>query len=466
MKKYLKILLPVIVLSASFLSCSEESVQSLFDDKYNQILYIKDSGSQNITLYLTGQNTSYSFRVCKGGVDANKAAHASIVVRTQEDIDEEYGEGNYKVLPDSTYKVDANQIDFSADDAGKLVNVQLMNNSISELIQQDATAHWVLPLLLMSNSDSVNAEHNQYTLVIDDVTAPQLCLKKNGIDTLNHNFNKPLTLTVPMGIDGMENQWTVDAAIGVDTQYLEDYNQAHGTNYQLPAEYNVSDTVTLTSNRQEVSVNATISSFGIQTQGYSMLPLYIKGSSSLSVSSKKSHYAALIKLVGTQFDRSGWDATVCSQQAQQGSEPDGSAKNVIDGDLSTHWHYKWNTLGTGSCASHPNKQHWLMLDTKTNHVFTQIGIWQRQDGTWTGAFVEKFKLYVSTDASVWDSYFKSSDQRWKYVGEYTLDLVKDHELILDIPPTEGRYVTLEVTKGGRDQNVGCFSEVYLYGEDE
>ena len=102
MKKYLSILLPSIVLSAVFLSCSEESVQSLFDDKYDQILYIKDGGNKNTTLYLTGQNASYAFRVCKGGVDAKKSAQASIVVRSQDNIDEEYGAGSYKVLPENT----------------------------------------------------------------------------------------------------------------------------------------------------------------------------------------------------------------------------------------------------------------------------------------------------------------------------------------------------------------------------
>lgn len=465
MKKYLSILLPGIVLSAVFLSCSEESVQSLFDDKYDQILYIKDGGNKNVSLFVTGQDTSYSFRVCKGGVDANKATQASIVVRSQQDIDEKYGEGDYKVLPESAYKIETAQLDFTADDAGKLVSVQLLNDNIYKLTQQDTKARWMLPLLLTS-SDSVNAEHNQYTLIIDNVTAPQVGFKKIGVDTLFHNFNKPLTLSVPLGIDEIENQWTVDATIGVDTKYLDAFNQAHGTNYQLPAGYDVPNTVTLTSDKQEASVNATITSFGTQTKGYVMLPLYIKGVDALSVSPQKSQYAALIRLVGTQFDRSEWRATACSQQAQQNGEPDGSAMNAIDGDLKTHWHYKWNTQGTGSCASHPNKRHWLMLDTKTNHSFTQVGIWQRQSAVWVGQYVEKFKLYVSSDASVWGSQFKSSDQRWKCVGEYTLDLVKDHELIVDLPPTAGRYVTLEITKGGWDGDVGCFSEVYLYGEGE
>lgn len=466
MKKYLSILLPGIVLSAVFLSCSEESVQSLFDDKYDQILYIKDGGNKNITLYLTGENASYAFRVCKGGVDAKKSAQASIVVRSQDNIDEEYGAGSYKVLPENTYKIENSQLELSADDEGKIVNVQLQNDNISKLSQQDAKTRWILPLLLTSNSDSVNAERNQYTIVIDDVTTPQLCFKKTGVDTLFHNFNKPLNLSVPLGIDGIENQWTVDATIGIDNQLLNTYNQTHGTNYQLPAQYEVPEKVTLTSDKQEASVNATITSFGSQTEGYVMLPLRIKSVSSLSVSPQKSSYAALVKLVGTQFDRSGWSATACSQQAHQGSEQDGSAANAIDGDLSTHWHYKWNTEGTGSCAQHSAKRHWLMLDTKENHVFTQVGIWQRQSGTWAGAFVERFKLYVSSDASVWGSYFKSSDRRWKCVGEYTLDLVKDHELIVDLPPTAGRYVTFEITKGGRDSDVGCFSEVYLYGEGE
>lgn len=303
MKKYLSILLPGIVLSAVFLSCSEESVQSLFDDKYDQILYIKDGGNKNITLYLTGQNTSYSFRVCKGGVDANKATQASIVVRSQQDIDEKYGEGDYKVLPESAYKIETAQLDFTADDEGKLVSVQLLNDNIYKLTQQDTKARWMLPLLLTS-SDSVNAEHNQYTLIIDKVTAPQVGFKKIGVDTLFHNFNKPLTLSVPLGIDEIENQWTVDATIGVDTKYLDAFNQAHGTNYQLPAGYDVPNTVTLTSDKQEASVNATITSFGTQTKGYVMLPLRIKSVSSLSVSPQKSSYAALVKLVGTQFDRS------------------------------------------------------------------------------------------------------------------------------------------------------------------
>lgn len=465
MKKYLSILLPGIVLSAVFLSCSEESVQSLFDDKYDQILYIKDGGNKNVSLFVTGQDTSYSFRVCKGGVDPNKATQASIVVRSQQDIDEEYGEGDYKVLPESAYKIETAQLDFTADDAGKLVSVQLLNDNIYKLTQQDTKARWMLPLLLTS-SDSVNAEHNQYTLIIDNVTAPQVGFKKYGIDTLYHNPAKPLSLTLPVGVEGVENQWTVNVSIGVDAEYLKTFNEAHGTHYQLPAQYEIPETVTLTSDRQEVSVNASITNFGTQTQGYVMLPLAIKGVSALTVSPQKSRYVALIGLGRTRFDRSAWSATACSQQAQQDGEPDGSAMNAIDGDRSTHWHYKWKTKGTGSCASHPSKRHWLMLDTKTRHVFTRMGIWQDQSGMWPGAFVEKVKLYVSSDASVWGSLFKSSDQRWKYVGEYTLDLSKDQEIDVDLAPTAGRYVTLEVSRGGWDADAGSFSEVYFYGEGE
>lgn len=450
--KYLNLLIIGIALSATLLSCSEESVESLFDDKYDQVLYIKDSGSKNITLYVSGQDTTYSFRVCKGGVQATREAHATLALRSQDEINEEYAGDNttYRILPDSCYKLWSDQIDLSANEEGKLVSVRLYLDIINNLVKEDETIKWLLPLQLKSSSDSVNSKHNDYTLIIDKVATPQICFKNAGVAALTQNFNKPLTLKVPIGIDGMENQWDVEATIGVDKQYLADYNKTNGTNYQLPATYDVSENVNLKANSQEATVTADISSFGSQTSGYVLLPLVIQKTNILSVSKEKSHYAALIKLIGTQFDRTGWSATACSQQAQQGSEPDGSAMNAIDGNLNTRWHYKWNTEGTGSCASHPNKRHWLMLDTKKVHTLTQIGLWQRNDMGWIGQLVQKVKVYVSSDPSVWGNEFRSSDQRWKSLGEYTLDLVNDRELIFDLPQTDARYVTIEVTKGAMD----------------
>lgn len=106
-----------------------------------------------------------------------------------------------------------------------------------------------------------------------------------------------------------------------------------------------------------------------------------------------------------------------------------------------------------------------MLDTKKTHTLTQVGIWQRNDMAWIGQLVQKVKIYISSDPTVWGNEFRSSDQRWKSLGEYTLDLVNDRELIFDLPQTDARYVTIEVTKGAMDQNVGCFTEIYLYGKD-
>ena len=62
MNIYIKnILMPLSALVV-VAACSESDVQELFPDAYKKILYIKESGEKNVTLYVTGQDAEYTFK--------------------------------------------------------------------------------------------------------------------------------------------------------------------------------------------------------------------------------------------------------------------------------------------------------------------------------------------------------------------------------------------------------------------
>lgn len=464
--------MPLSVL-AVVTACSESDVQELFPDNYRKILYIKDGGEKNVTLYVTGQDAEYTFRVCKGGSDTNQNASGRIEVMTQDAVDEvysiPYGEP-YKVLPSDLYTLGAQDLEFGTSDMARTVTVSLDVARIRSVIQSDADAVYMLPLQLVSATDSVNSEHNRYVLIIDNVSEPMVGFKKTGVEEFNCVLGQPFSVKIPVGLVDVENRWNINVGIGIDNGFLANYNAEKGTSYQLPdVDYRLTRSVSLTEDRQEASVEISIPDFGARTNGYMMIPIALTDVSMFSVSPAHANYAALIHILGQKFDRTGWEARACSWQGAEqfdgwSEDMDHSAQNVLDGDPATKWHYKYGAKGEGTCEFHAHGHHCIMIDSKSERTFTQIGLQQRQDFGWDGNHVAEVRFWISSDPAVWSNNAGKTDG-WKPVeGVYKLRMSYIDEQVVDIPASTGRYVKIEVVSGGAGQEVGSFAEIYGYGK--
>lgn len=471
MKQLIRNIMLPVALIALATGCNEGDIQELFPSDYQKILYIKDGGDKNVTLYVTGQDVDYSFKVCKGGSDPVQSAAAKIEVMSQEQVDDAYsipyGE-KYKVISADAFTLTGTELEFTSADMAKTVNVNLKVDRVKELCKNEPDTRWLLPLKLVSATDSVNADNGTYAIIIDHVSEPLVGFKKTGVEEFTCDISQPFSVKLPIGLVDVDNRWGLTGTVDLDPDFLGTYNRDNGTDYALPdVPYTVSKSFELRSDRQETTVELSIPDFGSRTSGSMMIPLRITDVSMFSVSPSHGRYAALIHLTGHKFDRSGWSAKGCSEQHQEqlswGMESNCQASNVLDGDLGTIWHYKYGSKGEGSCAGHAGGKHCLMIDMKDKKMLTQIGMCQRAGGEWN--ILKSVRFWVSDDEAVWKA--NASDKAgWTAVdGVYTFTTALDqHEHIFDIPASEGRYLKIEVVESLKGGDVGALAEVYCYGK--
>ena len=150
-------------------ACSESKydLDQLVPEEYHKILYVNNSGKQDLTLYDTDEDNKYTLSVVKSGSDPSLTASVKVSVLTQAELDEEYSEPegtNYKLIGENCYSLDATTLDFSSADRYKLVNIFLKPQSVKAFMETDPEAVWVLPLQVTSETDSINAEKNELFL--------------------------------------------------------------------------------------------------------------------------------------------------------------------------------------------------------------------------------------------------------------------------------------------------------------
>ena len=136
-------------------ACSESKydLDQLVPEEYHKILYVNNSGKQDLTLYDTDEDNKYTLSVVKSGSDPSLTASVKVSVLTQAELDEEYSEPegtNYKLIGENCYSLDATTLDFSSADRYKLVNIFLKPQSVKAFMETDPEAVWVLPLQVTS----------------------------------------------------------------------------------------------------------------------------------------------------------------------------------------------------------------------------------------------------------------------------------------------------------------------------
>ena len=134
--------------------CAEDDLQDYFPAEYHKILYILESGEQNVTLYNTGELTDYTFSVCKAGSDPSLSANVDIEVMSQSDVDDMYtfNEGvPYQIIPSGSYTIGQSQLSFGASETSKQVSISIDPVQVAAAMEAaSADTRWLLPLQAVS----------------------------------------------------------------------------------------------------------------------------------------------------------------------------------------------------------------------------------------------------------------------------------------------------------------------------
>lgn len=424
---------------------SKYDLDSLVPEQYHKILYVNNSGKQEVTLYDTGESYAYTFSIFKSGSEPSLTASADIYVLTQEELDNEYSDPeavNYKLIGTDCYSIESTHLDFSATDRYKPVTVSLDPENIKSMITANPDAVWVLPLQVVSENDSVNSEKNELFLQITGVITPSFGFESSAVSVKEYSYGSAVTEKVALGLD-TENSWEINCEFAVDDAYRTAYNTKNKTIFQaLPdGSYSFQDQMTLSPGTTNTELAVTINADQLEPSDY-MLPIRIESVSIFGISSTNDVYPLTIRILGPLLDRTSWTIEANTQEPSGEGSGNGVPSCALDGDLSTYWHSSWQS-GTHALP------HELIIDTKESYTFTQFGLVQRQHDSYMDAGTGVF--YVSDDKV-----------NWTEVGTFTMKKIHATQNFTLETPVQGRYFKVQITQSNRDLNTSL-AEIYAYG---
>lgn len=423
---------------------SEYDLVNLVPEQYHTILYLNNSGTNDLTLYNTGENNILKLSVFKGGSESKKTASAKIGVLSQELVDGEYGASDgvsYKIIGTECYSIDETKLDFSSEEMFKEVIVSINVPNVEKAIADNPGATCVLPLYLYSEADSVNANKDRAFIKIAQVLTPTLGFISTDIAYRSYTVGfESETAEIDFGLD-TDNHWNIDCGFEVDAEYVAAYNAKYGTSFKVLPEgcYSFEKAQALADGVTIGKLAVMLQGNGLQPIDY-MLPIRIAETSMFGVS-ENALYPLIIRVVGSEFDRSGWSITANTEEKTGEGAGNGVAKCVLDGNINSFWHSQWQG---GSL----NLPHELVVDVKEEVTFSHFGLMERQHASYKD--VKAGEFYVSLD-----------NKTWTLVGTFEAQQVYENQ-IFPVTPTEGRYFKIRITASNRAQN-SSLAEIYAYG---
>ena len=153
----------------ALMSCSnpDYELENLVPTQYHKVLAVKNSGKQSLTLSDTEKDDSVTITVMKLGSDPSLTANVSSRPLKDDELKEEYSdpEGvNYKQISADCYSFEKTELAFSSSDRWKYFKLAIHPKAVKTLMATDPSASWVLPLVIESKTDSVNANAKEYFL--------------------------------------------------------------------------------------------------------------------------------------------------------------------------------------------------------------------------------------------------------------------------------------------------------------
>ena len=435
--------LAACLLTLGACSDSEYDLENIVPEQYNKILYINGSGKQDVTLFDTEEDNTYSFSVFKAGSNPELTANVNITALTQAEVDTEYSdiEGvDYKVINPEYYTIDATRLDFTAEDRYKIVTLSIRPQLIkADMEAGDPDSKWVIPLRATSEKDSVNADKDELFLMIDGVIMPAL-----GFTTVATNLLEPngaeLKQSVGVNLD-TDNKWDIDGTLTVDADYVDTYNKDNATGFQLLPEgtYTIPEMVSLKSGLTNTTIQVTVNGAAIAPGDY-LLPIRISDVSRFEISKTQAVYPLKVRVLGNKADRTGWTAEANTYE-QTGEGASGAPSCMLDGNMNTYWHSAWQT------GPNPGLPYEIIIDMKDSKTLTHVAMSQRQNTNYTDTGSGVF--YISDDKTTWTE-----------IGGFSMKKIIDAQTF-GVLPVSGRYLKIRIETSHRGNNCSL-TEVDTY----
>ncbi len=288
------LLLGGLAMTAGMTGCEDKRGENL--EEYASRVYFRNGGNQTIPLYRVGKNTVYKIPVCKSGSDLSYTAEATVAVveQSQLDIYNMENNSNYVQIPgdgtgngpgDCFRFTTETKLHFAPGEISKVVEVELFTDDISFLQEANPKNEYVLALQVYSDRQ---VSPNINLLILEpDITIPVVSFTEAGLYRNDFNPDTPPAADVAGEVVlGMDDLWDADftCKLGVhDQDWLNDYNEKNGTEYELMPSANYwlcdeqnSALVQFAANTNKASFNVHVDSKDMGVFREYVIPLYLE----------------------------------------------------------------------------------------------------------------------------------------------------------------------------------------------
>lgn len=438
-------------------------VENQIPEKFHKILYLKEYGKVNISLFDLPDDYTYPMTLVKGGSSLNDTASAKIIVSSQEEVTEKYSniEGvNYQVIPTDCYTLSNTDIEFTETESSKNFSVAIHPQIVKGYMRTSSEdIKWVLPLVVTSESDSINVNRSELLLMIDEVVTPSVGFVNTASDKGEYQYGRPASISemVQFRLD-FENQWDVSCQFAIDNNYIDSYNSINQTNYKPVPDnlVSITNSMSLPQGTSAQLLPIQISDVSTLPAGDYMVPVRISDVVPFEATSGNDLFVLTFSVTYI-IDRSTWTAEANTEETSGEPSPNGFVNCVLDGDPTTYWHSQWS-------GGNVNPPYEITIDTHDNDThITSIGLLRRS----TYLNVLSGDFYTSSDKVNWT---KVGSFEYSWVGKAdAADTKYDVVEKFSVTPTTCRYFKIRMENDDINQNytpVAHMAEIYAYSEPE
>ena len=347
----IKYLLPAALALLAAVSCADH--RSDYMEEFQTMVYFRNGGEQDLTLYRTGEDGLYQIPVCKSGRNLNGEISAVLIPfdEAQLAIYNITYETNYKLVPSTCYTLmdqagtpladqSSVTLDFGPTDPYKVVTLSVNTSAVSELQEKEDEAQYVLAFQLFSQG-KVSADIN-YILLKPSIEVPQVGILNPGVEPHKYTgasqTSETYKNTVTLNMD--ENRWDFTCTMEVkDQKWLDQYNMTNGTQYTLlpAAQYKMDNKVLkFSEGLTEVPFEVTVTREGMEMLTEYALPVMLTACSKkeFQIDEKSNLYMLTLRLDPDQITLTEDMITVSSQAPGDGD----GAPALVDDNILTYWH--------------------------------------------------------------------------------------------------------------------------------
>lgn len=420
--------------AATLLSCEDGLKDHLTENK----VYLVSSGLQEFEIYKTGEAASYRLAVYKSGVGGG-ACTASVSVCSAEELADwnEQNETGYRMLDETCYAISSSTVEFAA--GQKEVNGVVEITFRPEAIEALGEGGYVLPVKLSGATVGINPD-KAIAVLRPTVIEPLVYFASSGasLEFGLGDADVVQKLTVAFNATNKDN---IECHLAVYEAYLESYNKAHGTAFQLLPEtsYTLPETVTIAQGSNEATAKLALAVSGLPLGSY-LLPVRL-ACGQFDVRKGDDLYILEIVVTNPVLDPKKWTLTANTDEPAE-SAPNGRVEAIVDGDINTFWHSQWS----GGWQDWP---HVIIIDMNERCEVLSIDYYGRQSGG--DANAKDMEFFISEDGNDWAS-----------IGKFEAKKTTALQMF-DTEDCEGRYLKLEITSSHDGSNNTNIGELIVHG---